>query len=128
VLTILKQDTVGGLQVYTQGKWTDAPYIENTLICNIGDMLDLLTGGYYRSTPHRVHNKSGRGRLSFPFFYDLDFNAPVESIDLTNLRHTHAQSFRRWDESDLQAFTGTYGDYLLQKISQVFPQLRDEVL
>ena len=128
VLTILKQDASGGLQVYTKGKWIDAPYIENTFICNIGDMLDLMTGGYYRSTPHRVINKSGRGRLSFPFFFDLDFNAQAEPIDLSHLRHTSAQTFRRWDESDLQAFSGTYGDYLLKKVSQVFPQLRDDVL
>jgi hypothetical protein len=29
---------------------------------------------------------------------------------------------------DLRAFTGTYGDYLLGKVSQVFPQLRRDVL
>lgn len=128
VLTILKQDPAGGLQVLTKEKWTDAPYIENTFICNIGDMLDLMTGGYYRSTPHRVLNKSGRGRLSFPFFFDLDFDARVEPIDLTHLGHTRAMTFHRWDESDLQAFSGTYGEYLLKKISKVFPQLRDDVL
>jgi len=128
VLTILKQDPAGGLQVYTKEKWTDAPYIENTFICNIGDMLDLMTGGYYRSTPHRVQNKSGRGRLSFPFFFDLDFDARVEPIDLTHLGHSSALTFRRWDQSDLQTFSDTYGDYLLKKVAQVFPQLRDDVL
>ena len=35
---------------------------------------------------------------------------------------------RRWDGQDLRAFTGTYGDYLLGKVSQVFPQLRRDVL
>ena len=34
----------------------------------------------------------------------------------------------RWDGQNLQAFTGTYGDYLLGKVSKVFPQLRREVL
>jgi isopenicillin N synthase-like dioxygenase len=28
----------------------------------------------------------------------------------------------------LRAFTGTYGDYLLGKVSKVFPQLRRDVL
>jgi polar amino acid transport system ATP-binding protein len=58
----------------------------------------------------------------------LDFDALVEPIDLTHLGHTSAMTFHRWDESDLQAFSGTYGDYLLKKVSQVFPQLRDDVL
>ena len=35
---------------------------------------------------------------------------------------------RRWDGQDLRAFTGTYGDYLLGKVSHVFPQLRRDVL
>jgi len=34
----------------------------------------------------------------------------------------------RWDGQNLHAFTGTYGDYLLGKVSKVFPQLRREVL
>jgi len=33
-----------------------------------------------------------------------------------------------WDGQDLRAFTGTYGDYLLGKVSKVFPQLRRDVL
>ena len=34
----------------------------------------------------------------------------------------------RWDGQDLRAFTGTYGDYLLSKVSRVFPQLRRDTL
>ena len=34
----------------------DAPPVEGTFVANIGDMLDRLTGGWYRSTPHRVRN------------------------------------------------------------------------
>ena len=34
----------------------------------------------------------------------------------------------RWDRANVHAFNGRYGDYLLAKVSQVFPQLRDEVL
>jgi hypothetical protein len=34
----------------------------------------------------------------------------------------------RWDGQNLQAFTGTYGDYLLAKVSKVFPELQRDVL
>ena len=34
----------------------------------------------------------------------------------------------RWDGQNLQAYRGTYGDYLLGKVSKVFPQLRRQVL
>src|ERR1700722_12718923 len=69
LLTLLAQDDNGGLQVATPRGWIDAPPIAGTFVCNIGDMLDRLTGGWYRSTPHRVRNVSGRGRISFPVFF-----------------------------------------------------------
>lgn len=53
LLTILRQDDTGGLQVKSRAGWVDAPPIPGTFICNIGDMLDRLTHGVYRSTPHR---------------------------------------------------------------------------
>ncbi|MES1203566.1 MAG: 2-oxoglutarate and iron-dependent oxygenase domain-containing protein, partial [Pseudomonadota bacterium] len=56
LLTLLAQDDVGGLEVKTPRGWTEAPPMPGALVCNIGDMLDRLTGGYYRSTPHRVRN------------------------------------------------------------------------
>jgi isopenicillin N synthase-like dioxygenase len=41
-------------------KWIEVPAEEGIFIINIGDMLDKLTEGRYRSTPHRVLNASGR--------------------------------------------------------------------
>ena len=128
VLTILKQDAIGGLQVYTKDQWIDAPYIEDTFICNIGDMLDLMTSGYYRSTPHRVLKPSEQGRLSFPFFYDLDFDCYPKRLDLKHLGHSEPKEYRRWDQSVLQAVSGSYGEYLVNKVSKVFPELRDNML
>ena len=75
LLTMLWQDDVGGLQVRTDDGWLDAPPLPGTFICNVGDMLDRMTGGRYRSVPHRVAvNRSGRDRLSIPLFFDPDFD------------------------------------------------------
>ena len=43
-------------------------------------MLERLTGGRFVSTPHRVLNRSGQGRLSFPLFFDPDFLAPMRPL------------------------------------------------
>ena len=123
LLTLLAQDASGGLQVKSGDQWLDAPPIEGTLVCNIGDMLDRLTGGWYRSTPHRVRNASGRGRLSFPLFFDPDFDAEMQALPTIASRQPMGSGAARWDEADLQAFEGSYGDYLIAKVSKVFPEL-----
>lgn len=126
LLTMLKQDEVGGLEVKCQSRWVEAPIIPGSFVCNIGDMLDRMTGGLYRSTPHRVKNRSGRSRLSFPFFFDPNFHALVQPIDTSALVPDDAQ--QRWDRASVHNFQGTYGDYLLGKVGRVFPELGQSVL
>lgn len=121
LLTLLAQDEHGGLQVKTPNGWIEAPPIEGALVCNIGDMLDRLTGGFYRSTPHRVRNISGKNRLSFPFFFDPGWNAEI--VPLPAHAGARDNSSERWDRANVHAWSGTYGDYLLSKVSKVFPDL-----
>jgi len=121
LLTLLAQDDNGGLAVHTPRGWVEAPPVPDTFVCNIGDMLDRLTGGWYRSTPHRVRNLSGRERLSFPFFFDPDFTAEVPP--LPGRARLAPDGHPRWDGADPRAFTGTYGEYLLNKVTKVFPHL-----
>jgi isopenicillin N synthase-like dioxygenase len=122
LLTLLLQDGNEGLQVHTTRGWIDAPPVPGTFVCNIGDMLDKLTGGLYRSTPHRVRNVSGNERLSFPFFFDPGWDCEVPPLPYT------PGGRARWDGQDLRAFSGTYGDYLLGKVSRVFPHLAADQL
>ncbi|HMV49166.1 MAG TPA: 2-oxoglutarate and iron-dependent oxygenase domain-containing protein [Blastocatellia bacterium] len=126
LLTILKQDDSGGLQVKTKTGWIAAPPLSNSFVCNLGDMLDRMTGGLYRSTPHRVRNQAAKARLSFPFFFDPNFNAEVKAIQSAMIPPD--DSGQRWDKVSVHEFSGTYGDYLLGKVSKVFPDLKREVL
>ncbi len=128
VLTILKQDEAGGLQVKSKTRWVDAPPVPGAFVCNIGDMLDRMTRGLYRSTPHRVRNVSGRGRLSFPFFFDPNFDARIQPIDLGGALTPEDDRDERWDRTSVHAFEGTYGESVLGKVSKVFPALRRDVL
>jgi isopenicillin N synthase-like dioxygenase len=84
-------------------------------------MLDRMTGGLYRSTPHRVLNSSGRDRYSFPLFFDPGFDARIERIELGAAVAEDRE--QRWDGASVHAFEGTYGDYILGKVAKVFPQL-----
>lgn len=128
LLTILLQDDAGGLEVKSRSRWVPAPPVEGSFVCNIGDMLDRMTGGLYRSTPHRVRNPAPRDRLSFPFFFDPNFFAPVRPIELPGQDLPPDDREERWDRSSVHEFQGTYGDYLLGKVGKVFPELRSAVL
>lgn len=129
LLTMLWQDEVGGLEVRTgsgDADWIAAPPLAGSFVCNIGDILDRMTGGRCRSVPHRVAiNTSGRDRLSIPFFFDPDFDARVQPVPGSGPGGD--DSARRWDGANLQAFEGTYGEYAAAKVGKVFPDLKADV-
>jgi isopenicillin N synthase-like dioxygenase len=126
LLTILRQDDQGGLEVHAPSGWIDAPPLPGTFVCNLGDMLERMTGGRYCSTPHRVRNRGRVDRLSFPFFFDPSWDAEVLPVPLAGEGAAAARA--RWDGEDVFAFDGTYGQYLLGKVGRVFPDLKRSAL
>ncbi len=82
VLTILAQDDLGGLQVRApSGDWVEAPPVPESFVCNIGDLLELWTGGQLRSTVHRVINRATEPRFSIPVFCDPASATVIDSAD-----------------------------------------------
>lgn len=73
LLTVLVAASQSGLQVKdSQGNWLDVPVDPGMLAINIGDMLELATEGYYKSTLHQVINPTdstaNQSRYSIPLF------------------------------------------------------------
>lgn len=125
LLTLLAQDHHGGLEVRGPDGWVDVPPEPGALVVNLGDMLDRMTDGRYRSTRHRVRPTTGpEDRLSFPFFFDPSWEAEVRPLPL----HGDAppdDAATRWDGTSLRTLDGTYGDYLTAKVAKVFPALAE---
>jgi isopenicillin N synthase-like dioxygenase len=121
LLTLLAQDDAGGLEVKTPRGWVEAPPIEDTFVCNIGDMLERMSRGRFRSTPHRVRNTSDRPRLSMPLFFDPAWDCKLQPIP--GHSSTPSADRERWDRENVHDFEGTYGDYVLKKVARVFPAL-----
>ncbi len=60
-----------GLQVMSSSReWVNVELSENSIVVNIGDMLQKCSGGFYKSTIHRVINPTSdnRSRYSMPLF------------------------------------------------------------
>jgi isopenicillin N synthase-like dioxygenase len=88
-------------------------------------MLDRITGGRYLSAAHRVQATRQEPRLSFAFFFDPNFNAEVRRLNPD--KNVFDNKAERWDHASVHEFHGTYGDYLLSKVSKVFPELSRKV-
>ena len=127
LLTLLATDGTPGLQVNSYGEWIDAPADADLVICNLGDMLDRLTGGRYRSNPHRVRNEANVDRYSLPFFLDPGWGAVVDPIEFADQWEAPLDQQARWDNANLRDISGTYGRWLSAKVAKVFPQLAKEV-
>lgn len=80
--TILCQGTVPALQILnSQGDWIQAPPIPGTFVVNIGDMLARWTNDKFISTVHRVWNITGKERYSIPFFFGVNYDATIKTLD-----------------------------------------------
>ena len=109
VLTVLSQDHIGGLQVLDlKGEWVHAPPIEGTLVVNVGDLLSRWTDGIFRSTPHRVVNRSGKERLSLVLAYDPAPSTMIDPLDVLGNHHS------------TQHKPITCGDYLTWRFEKSF--------
>lgn len=80
--TILWQEPgIQALQVLnTDKQWIDAPPIPGTLVINLGDQFARWTNDVFKSTIHRVVNRSGVCRYSIPLFFGTDYNVMVETL------------------------------------------------
>ncbi len=79
--TILLQDTNGGLEVLgMSGEWVQATPIEGSFVIYIADMIQSWTNGRFRSTGHRVVNRSGKERYSIPYFVNPGYDAIAQPL------------------------------------------------
>jgi isopenicillin N synthase-like dioxygenase len=83
LLTLLLQDTRGGLQVETADGWIGVAPRPGTFVVNIGELLELASDGYLRATLHRVvAPPPGVERISVAFFLGARLDATVPLLHL----------------------------------------------
>ncbi|KAF5459357.1 hypothetical protein F2P56_023311 [Juglans regia] len=68
-ITVLLQDSIGGLQVLHQNHWVDVPPVEGALVANIGDFMQLITNDKFKSVKHRVLAGRVGPRVSVACFF-----------------------------------------------------------
>ncbi|VVB09150.1 unnamed protein product [Arabis nemorensis] len=83
-LTILLQvNEVEGLQIKKNGKWVSVKPLPNAFVVNVGDILEILSNGTYRSIEHCAVVNSEKERLSIAAFHNPGVGkeiAPLTSL------------------------------------------------
>lgn len=111
--TLLLSSTTHGLEILTPDNvWTAATAVEGSFIVNVADFLMRWTNGVYKSTIHRVVNRTTEERYSVPFFFSINYDQLVEvrhfleltiSALLTSHRHCPAVCPQRTHQSTHQS-------------------------
>ncbi|XP_057787224.1 gibberellin 2-beta-dioxygenase 6 isoform X1 [Salvia miltiorrhiza] len=106
VLSIIHQDQVGGLQVFKNNQWLDVEPIHDTLIVNLGDMMQAMSDDEYVSVTHRVKVNRVKERVSIGYFV---FPAEDGVIHTSNYKPFTYADFQAKNELDLKTLGAKIG-------------------
>ena len=125
VLTLLLvEPEKGGLQVEHDGDWIDAPPVPGAFIVNIGEMLELATGGYLKATLHRVVSPpAGSDRISIPFFFNPALDTVMPRLELSAELAAHARGLSL--DPTNSRILDTYGDNALRYRLRAHPNVAE---
>lgn len=118
-LTLILQDSTGGLQLWWGDEWRDVLPKPGSLVVNAGDYLSLMTGGEVVSPLHRVVLHPSQHRHSMVFFYYPDYDARMPPLS-SSQPLSFLKNQRVGDESKTFDPNQPFGEYIMEKWDQVF--------
>ncbi|KAI3414837.1 Fe2OG dioxygenase domain-containing protein [Psidium guajava] len=69
IISVLRSNNTSGLQISMKdGTWVSVPPDQNSFFINVGDSLQVMTNGRFRSVRHRVLANSSKSRVSMIYF------------------------------------------------------------
>ncbi|KAK8706387.1 hypothetical protein V6N13_049956 [Hibiscus sabdariffa] len=69
IISVLRSNNTSGLQISLRdGSWISVPPDQNSFFINVGDSLQVMTNGRFKSVKHRVLTNSVKPRLSMIYF------------------------------------------------------------
>lgn len=77
IILLLQDDQVCGLQLLKDGQWIDVPPMRHSIVINLGDQIEVITNGKYKSVSHRVVTQTEGTRMSVASFYNPGSDAVI---------------------------------------------------
>lgn len=77
IILLFQDDEVSGLQLLKDDQWVDVPPMKHSIVINLGDQLEVITNGKYKSVLHRVIAQTEGNRMSIASFYNPGSDAVI---------------------------------------------------
>ncbi|PSS00404.1 Flavonol synthase/flavanone 3-hydroxylase [Actinidia chinensis var. chinensis] len=107
-LTLLVPNDVPGLQVWKDGNWVAVDYLPNALFVHVGDQIEVLSNGKYKSVLHRSLVNKERMRMSWAVFVVPPHEAVIGTLpELVDEKNPAKYS------------TKTYAEYRHRKFNKI---------
>jgi isopenicillin N synthase-like dioxygenase len=135
-LTVLAPGDTPGLEVENaNGEWIPVPLIDGTLVVNLGEIMQKLTGSYFIATPHRVVTREARQSMGYfrgpsltTRFHQVPLTKRHQDAVLASPRHANAGFMAQREETaagttDMASpsHPDSYGEQLWNYFSRSYP-------
>ncbi|XP_017982597.1 PREDICTED: gibberellin 2-beta-dioxygenase 8 [Theobroma cacao] len=99
ILSILNQDQLGGLEAFRENRWFPIKPIANSLIINLGDMMQAISNDKYVSVKHRVRVNKQVDRISINYFVFPELDCTIQS---SNYKPFTYKDFHAQGQTDIE--------------------------
>ncbi|KAF8103518.1 hypothetical protein N665_0188s0449 [Sinapis alba] len=127
IVSVLRSNNTSGLQINLAGdSWISVPSDTSSFFFNVGDSLQVLTNGRFKSLKHRVLTNSMKSRVSMIYFAGPSLTQRISP--LTCLMNNEDESLYEeftWSEYRTSAYNSRLSDNRLQPFEKKAVSLND---
>ncbi|GKV04170.1 hypothetical protein SLEP1_g16365 [Rubroshorea leprosula] len=120
IISVLRSNNTSGLQISLRdGSWVSVPPDQNSFFINVGDSLQVMTNGRFKSVKHRVLTNSSKSRLSMIYFCGPPLSEKI--APLPSLMRGEESLYKEftWFEYKKSAFNSKLADNRLMHFQRI---------
>ncbi|KAM7271388.1 hypothetical protein ACFE04_030602 [Oxalis oulophora] len=116
IISVLRSNNTSGLQICLKdGSWASVPADPSSFFINVGDALQVMTNGRFKSVKHRVLAGSGKSRVSMIYFGGPPLSEKITPLPQLLAKGGEESLYKEfsWCEYKKSAYKSKLADYRL---------------
>ncbi|GLT25039.1 hypothetical protein SLA2020_001940 [Shorea laevis] len=120
IISVLRSNNTSGLQISLRdGSWVSVPPDQNSFFINVGDSLQVMTNGRFKSVKHRVLTNSSKSRLSMIYFCGPPLSEKIAPLPSLIRGEESLYKEFTWFEYKKSAFNSKLADNRLMHFQRI---------